>query len=366
MALVLEILLGVAILASLVVAYMSARTWPVYQVVLLVFIFLGAVAFFYLGARTLATHRAWRTLVNNQLAEIARLQTETKVLREGGPPDESGARNPKGIYQLQQESQKLTVDRGGVLYDVAVDSVKDGVAQLTLKSADHGLAAGSVVFAFGQGGIAEGGRYLGEFKVLAVGEDATKVQMAANLPLTEAQSQRLASAKGPLVLYMRMPIDDAALYAALDEPTRQKLLPPASLAEYADAQRKLRDYDQMFHEHFVQRSLLADAINKLTANIQRMTAATGEAEKEAAYRQSEKANLAADLEKFQHEQKAIADYQQSLANLYQQVRDRLRATYLANRRMADELTTWQLRAADEIDRRAEAASVGPGGSTPRP
>jgi hypothetical protein len=359
MALVLEILLGVAILASFFIAYMSARTWPVYQVVLLVFVFLGGVAFFYLGARTLATHRAWGTLVNNQKAEIERIETQTKELREGGPADAEGVRTPKGIRQLQQDWQKLTFDRGGVIYDAAVDGVKDGVVQLTLKSADHGLTVGTVAYAFGQGAIAEGGRYLGEFKVSLVGEDATKVQITPNLPLTEEQAKRLAGAKGPLALYMRMPIDDAAMYAALDEPTRQKLLPAASLAEFAKADRKLRDYDQIFHEHFVQRSLLTDGINKLTANIERMTAATKEAEKEAAYRETEKTKLAADLEKFQHERKVIADYQQSLSKFYQQVRERLRATYLDNRRMADDLTAGQLRAADEIDRADASASVRP-------
>ena len=63
MDLILPIVLGVLILASFFVAYMSAKTWQVYQVVLVVFIFLGTVAFFYLGARTLATHKAWGELV---------------------------------------------------------------------------------------------------------------------------------------------------------------------------------------------------------------------------------------------------------------------------------------------------------------
>ncbi len=359
MALVLEILLGVAILASFFVAYMSARTWPIYQVVLAVFVFLGTVAFFYLAARTLATHNAWRTVVNRRTAELQRLEEETSVLRQGGPKDERGIPNPQGVHQLHRGLQSLTLDRGGALFDVTLEGATDGVVQLTLNSPDHGLVPGIVAFVFSQTPLSEGGRYLGEFKVVSVGEgeEATKVQITPNLPLTEAQSQRLAAATGSLTLYMTMPIDDAKLFAAMDDPTRQSLLPAGSVSDYAESDRKLRDYEQTFHENFVQQALLTDAIDKLNSSVARIEGATREAEKEAGYRQTEKANLAADLEKFEHEKKVIAEYQDSLATVYQQVRNSLKATFLANRRMAAQLTAAQLKAARDIDRRTDAAAA---------
>ena len=295
----------------------------------------------------------------NAEKELAQLQSQVEETREGGPANEQGQRDPKGIRQLRQDLQKLAVDRRGVLYDVTVDSVKDGVMQTTFKSPDHGLAPGSVLFAFSETPFEQGGRYLGEFKVAAVGDDATKVQLTANLPLDEAQSQRLAKAAGAITLYTTMPIDDTALFAALDEPTRQKLLPPGRLAEYADANRKLRDYEQTFHEHYVQRSLLNDTISKLTSNIQRIEAATKEAEREAGYRQTEKANLAADLAQFKKELQAISSYQDSLTGLYQQVREAMKTTFAANRQMVATLAERQFQAAAAIDRQADAAGAGP-------
>lgn len=368
MALVLEILLGVAILASFVIAYMSARSWPIYQVVLVVFVFLGSVAFFYLAARTLATHNAWRTVVNRETAELQRLEEETRVLREGGPVDQDGVANPKGVEQLNRDLQTLTLDRGGALFDVQLDEVKDGTVQLTLGSPDHGLVPGTVVFAFSQKPLSEGGRYLGEFKVTSVGEgeEATKVQLTTNLPLSEPQSQRLAAAAGPLALYMMMPIDDAKLFASMDDDTRQSLLPADSVSDYAKADRALHDYEQMFHENYVQQSILKDTIETLKGNIARTEGATSESEKEAGYRQTEKTNLTADLEKFEHEKKVIADYHDSLARMYQQVHDSLKATYLANRRMANQLTTSQTKAAREIDRRTDAAAADLTSPAPRP
>lgn len=356
MALVLEILLGVAILASFAIAYMSARTWPIYQVVLVVFLFLGVVGFFYLSARTLKTHDAWRKLVNRTKADIERLEQETEVARNGGPPNAEGVAEPKGIRQLHQDLQKLTVDRGGVIYGVPVDAVTDGVVQLTMASTEHGLATGMVAFVFSEVPKEEGGRYLGEFKVTQIGDDTTKVQIAPNLPLTPEQSERLAAATGTLALYMMMPIDDAAEFANVEEEVRRGLLPESSLDEFSSADRKLYDYEQFFHEHYVQVSLLNDAINKLNSNIARITAAAQEAEKEVAFRAGEKEKLATDLAMFEKEKQAIAEYQESLAKAYRQVVETMKSTYVANRQMAAQITAGQLRAAQEIDQRTNAAA----------
>jgi hypothetical protein len=357
MALVIEIVLGLLILASFFVAYMSARTWPIYQVIIAELVFLSAVTFMYLGARTLATHAAWRKLVNEREKQLTAIDGELKQVKEGGPVDPAtGQPNPPGKRQLEQKLAKLTTDRGGVFYDAAVEEVKDGTAKLTLKSPDHGLIANSVVFAFDQSKLAEGGRYQGEFKVSSVAENSPTVELVPNLPLTEAQSKRLAASKGPWTLYMTMPIDDAALFAALDEPTRQGLLPADSQAEFAKADRKLTDYQLAFHEHFVHRSLLADSIAKLQIDIQRTEASEKETKTEIGYRETEKGNLAIDSEKFQAEEKAIATYQQALKQQFDHLRESLKSTFANARQRAAQLTADQLRAAADIDRRGRAAA----------
>ena len=270
---------------------------------------------------------------------------------------------PGIIPQLRQTLEILVSNRGGVLYDVAVDNVKDGVAQLTLKAPEHGLVPNTVLFAFDGTAPAEGGRYLGEFKVVTAAEGNPSVQISPNLPLTEGQAQRFANAKGPLTLYATMPIDNPARFAELDDATRQSLLPKESLAEYAKLDRKLRDYEQFFHENYVQVSLLNDAISKLNSNIQRTEAATTETRREIAYREGEKTNLQADLEKFRYEAQAIAAYQKSLEDLYAKVRQSLKNTYQENRKLAAALTVAQLQAAEAINAGTEAPSpASPSGS----
>lgn len=357
MDLILPIVLGLMILASFFVAYMSAKTWPIYQAVLVAFILLGTVAFFYLGARTLATHKAWGELVRRLEQETQTAQQQTLEL-VGGEQNAQGQPVEGVIPQLKHELEILVSNRGGALFDVAVDSVKDGVAQLTLGSPEHGLVPNMVLFAFDGLPLAEGGRYLGEFKVVAAAEDSPAVQIAPNLPLTEEQSKRLGAAKGPWNLYTSMPIDNGALFAALDEPTRAALLPKESQAEYADRERKLRDYELFFHDHFVQASLLDDAIRKTSSNIERTEAAAKETAREIAYREAEKTNLQADLEKFRYEARAIADYEKSLETMFAGVRQSLKTAYFDNRKLAAALTDAQLNAAEAIDRRTALPPVG--------
>ena len=134
MALVLEIIVGVMILASLGVAFMSAKTWPIYQVVLVVFVFLGAVTFFYLSARTLRTHQNWGKVLNQAQKDVETQQAQLKRLVEGGGVDANGQPD-KGIRQLRRDLERLARDRGGVLRDVEVTGVKDGVGRAEIQVA---------------------------------------------------------------------------------------------------------------------------------------------------------------------------------------------------------------------------------------
>ncbi len=398
------VLLGILVLGlfgSIYVAFMSSQTWPIYQTVLVVFVFIAALAFFYLGARTLATHRNWRELYERNQQQATTLEGQLLPLVGGVDPQGTGIEGE--IPTLKNElALAINARGGGVYYNVKGNAWQDGVLQVTLsppgklppqpaapaapadasgevpaeepvaeappadgtapaegeaKPFTHGLVANTVLFVFEQKPAKEGGRYLGEFKVVEAAPDNPGAKLAANLPPTEAQAKHLATAvPGTLVLYTTMPPDDAAVFAKMDPAARQALLSADTAEEYAKADRPLRDYHAFFHENFVQRGLLADTISQTTSNIQRIEAAAAETTKEAGYRETEKGHLASDLEKFQMEVKAIAAYEQSLVGLLAQVRDQMKATFLENRKAAETLTREQLKAAEEINRRTNVAA----------
>jgi hypothetical protein len=220
----------------------------------------------------------------------------------------------------------------------------------------HGLVPNTIVYAFEEKPIAEGGRFLGEFKVVEAQPGNPTFKLAPNLPLTEAQSQHLAEAKGPWTLYMTMPTDNAGVFAQMDEAQRAALLPAESAAEFAKSDRPLVDYHDVFHEHYVQTVLLGDFLAHLEGNIKRTTEATERVVASANYRQAEKEKVQADLEKFRFEADAIARYQQALEGTLKSERDRAKARYVENRHAAAVLTRSQLQAVETIDRRTTAAS----------
>ena len=92
MALVLEIILGALILGAFGVAFLGARTWQIGQVVLVVFVFLAAVGFFYLSARTLRTHQAWGKALNQAEKETQNQEKRLLELQQGGAPVPTGNR----------------------------------------------------------------------------------------------------------------------------------------------------------------------------------------------------------------------------------------------------------------------------------
>lgn len=414
MAYVLLGILVLGLLASIYIAVMSSKTWPIYQTVLVVFVFIAAMVFFYLGARTLKTHQAWREAYNRNLAQAEQL--ESQILPLTGGVDLQGTGLVGDIPRLKHELSLAVHSRGGgAFYNVKATGLADGVLSVTLAPpgslppvekpagapvepgaeapvddsaaaeqppveetpvaetpaegtpADgqpaaapafaHGLVPNSIVFAFEQKPTSAGGRYLGEFKVTEGASDNPSIKITPNLPLTETQAKRLeAAAAETLVLYTTMPPDDAKLFAAMEPAQRTAMLPAEVAEEYASADRPLRDYQTFFHEDYVQRGLIADTILQTTSNIQRTEAAAAEAAKEAAFRETEKTNLAAELTGFQREAQAIAAYQKSLEDLLAQTRNQLKATYVENRNAAATLTRAQLEAADEINRRTNLAA----------
>jgi hypothetical protein len=354
MATALEVFALLLVLASFFLAYMASKTWRVYQVILVWFVFAASMAMVYMSARTLKTHQAWRSTFQAWQKAVDDVERENVVI-QGGVENGAEIVEP-GIDQLRTELHRAVVGRGTVWFNVKIEKLdpKTGVGELTIDSPQpHDIVSKMVLFVFEQKPVAEGGKYLGEFKVTK-GESTTKtIEIAPNLPLTDQDRQRLAQAKSPLALYAVMPVDDAKLYAAMTPEERHALFPdksPEGLAEYASVDRPLHDYEYFFHQNSVDRELLAAAIATTQNNLQRMETAQKTADEDVAYRQGEKVALSGDREKFRFEQKAIHTYLQSLQKKLVDVRADWQTSLSATIQTARKIQRIQIRAAEEIDR----------------
>ncbi len=364
----LEAVFVLAILASFGLVYMSSKTWRIYQVILAEFVFLAAVTFSYLAVRTLKTQQAWREADAAWHIAVDKIEQQNRDLLAG--KHEQNRVVEDGIEQLNAELQRLANERGSAWFNAAPEKINpdSGVCQLAIEAPDpHEIAPKTVLFVFEEQPAENGGRYLGEFKVTKAQAKSTSIEIEPNLPLTDTQQARLKATKGTWALYAMMPVDNAELFAGMDEAERQKLLPKAARKEFASQQRTLRDYEYFFHQNTLECDLLADEMAKTEIDLQRTVAAEKKAQEEIKYRKSEKADLAADLEKFRFERQAITKYAQTLQQRAKALRDELNAALAMTARDAAQLKQLQLKAAAEINRlTADQASNNrqPAGPTP--
>ncbi len=295
MATVLEVFALLLVLASFFLAYMASKTWRIYQVILVWFVFAAAMAMVYLSARTLKTHQSWRSTAQAWQKAVDEVERENARI-QGGVEDGAEIVEP-GIDQLKEELHRAVVGRGTTWFNAKVEKIdpQTGVGTLTIENpAPHDIVKNMILFVFEQQGVTQGGKYLGEFKVTSGDGIAKTIEIAPNLPLTQEDRQRLAQAKDLWALYAVMPVDDAKLFAAMTPEERRALLPgktPEGLAEYADGKRQLRDYEYFFHQNSVERDLLAASIATRQDNLRRIESAQKKAEEEVQFRQGERRAL---------------------------------------------------------------------------
>jgi len=246
----------------------------IWNKVLVGLIIVALLPFFYLAARTLKTHKAWRDAARKYEADIRQFQKKDAEIVNGSQG------NP-GLRQLRVELHRLAVDRGRAWHNceakiAKVDKAK-GDAEIRIADlpepntlADKGKI---VVYAFEESDIRDKGRYLGEFRVTP-GDKQVILQPVHTL--TARECSRLSSARGPWVLYETMPHDSHAAFAGLTDEDKSTMLPPERAAEYvkhgkpaaaddpqdrvADGNyvRRLRDYKTLFD---LDRKNLADMID---------------------------------------------------------------------------------------------------------
>ena len=362
---------AVAVLVSLsvVVAYMSWRTWPPTQVVLLVLIFWTSIGFVYLAARTLKTHQAWRTTYRQLEGQVAQVEEQNLQLRKG---TKDGDQVTPGIEQLQGQLSRLIIERGGTWFEAQAKNPdpETGAVELEFKGeAPHHIVPKMILVAFDTKDVKDGGKYLGRFVVTEVTPKNVKVTpLPPPGPDDKQELAAIAGSSGTWNLYASMPVDNPRIFAAMDQKQRDSMLPNAPgmpqpsdkdkkvlpvPEEYASADRVIRDYAKFFEDFHLKRIMLRDAMIEVQSKIARTLAAIEKTKQDIAARQAEKQALAFDLKHFALELQIVAAYEQALRSQLATFASRVADTLKTNLELVAQLTAAQVKAADEIDRRTE-------------
>jgi hypothetical protein len=225
----------------------------------------------------------------------------------------------------------------------------------------HGMIPQSVVYVFESKPISEGGVYLGEFKVTSAPADSKEVQLAPNLSLTPTQVDHLTKPKGNWTIYLKMPSDENAAFAALSDEDADAILPKDVPEAYRKGERPLSemtDWVYLFHEYALQRELLGDERTKIQNNISRLEESEKRNQEKIAYRTQEKSELESDFQGFEIERKAVKSYVSELSAKAQKLEQEATQRRANVAKLAAELKAIQTEAADRINARTATAQAG--------
>lgn len=392
MTLIVQIVLGLLILAGLVAIFLSSKNWHWTQLVLVLFIFFSAIGFLVLAAETVRIH-------NNLRARIPKLERDLDLALREKDQLINGTARSAGILQLEHQLQMDSRERGRAWRGVVPTGEVDDQGRVSVEIPQpqpHGLDADSIVYAFesGEPNAADpeaGAEFLGEFRVTNVqpaGVTLEPVQLIDN-----RTGQRLVDSQGPWSLYETMPIDRHRLFADFTEEQLQQMLPEESIEEYLRHgqeatpdddewhvigldengvrvgpddldkavkrlyNRTLRDYAFIFSELANEKVAILARQRAVTQDNEKLLKAIASAEETGKFRQQQINNLNADLAAMREDLAAIESHLSEITDLLAHFKQRVADYLQANSALAAQLTEYQLDMARYIDSTAPAPST---------
>ncbi len=329
-----------------------------------------ALGFLYMAARTLKTHQYWRELAQRHQQRLDAVEQENIVLVEG---QGEGENTLSGITQIELDLKGAIVDRGRVWYHCTAEKVdpQTGQAAVTTDSPNpHGIGVQTVLCVFAEADGEQPGSFLGEFKVTAV--DQTQVALEPAMKLNARELQRLAAAKAPWSLYEMMPADRHGAFSGVGDEELKSRLPESAAEQYvhdgkpaaeADLEawgvageiedekyvRPLRDYEVLFEDAHLKRSILIDLAEAARRDVEAIRAAQQDADSQHQFREQEKIQLAADQAKINRQRDAAAAHLKAVELRLVELQQAIAKLLEDNKRLARIIAKSQLEATQQID-----------------
>jgi hypothetical protein len=406
---ILYVLIGLT-LASFVIAFFSARTWHWGYVIVVELIFLATMGFFLLASETVRINAVLRGQIKGIQKDLDRVEPQNDALLNGTddasmvaqltgqePPvktikNSQGDEKITSIADLDHELLIATRLRGHVWRGVlpaGPPNAQTGAVNVKVPApTPAGMKKDTVVFLFDDGapqppaanGAPRGPQYLGEFTVVSAGPQQAALQPV--LIVDEFERRRLASSRGPWIIYETMPLDRHEIFAGKPDPQLQQLLPKKTVNEYIRDgkpsnkdddpirvvgydengkplppggdlskaakkiyQRRLRDYAAEFDGLVRRRIAMLTDIDALNKDIARLKQAEEAAKKIQAFRENERTKLTSDLAGIDKERAAIKKHLDDVNKLLARARELTAELLRRNEKLAAELAARQLRPA---------------------
>lgn len=384
----------------------------IWNKVLLGLIFVASIAFFILSARALQTHKYWREQALKREAELAEALKNHAELKDE-------------VRQLAVDLYEQLIDRGRVWYGCRPQQVSAATGEVSVMTDfpdPHGIETQTVLWVFDERDLQNGGSYLGQFAVAAVGGQGNNrlLQLQPCIRMSQDQLQRLQQSQATngvtWALYETMPADNHQSLAGLDAEQLKALLPESTVEEYTmDGQlatleavkqrglqgkvfkvdetgemvkrtdpeeiqkrgleveveaeneqgryvRQLRDYEELFRQYDLRRTTLADQRDATTRENNYITNVHDDAKLQLQHRQNEKDRLKDERTKYFQERNVAMDHLEAVTGKLAAIRAAIEEAIKTNQAMAGEIARIQREASrliDEETRKMARADAGP-------
>jgi hypothetical protein len=242
-------LIGLVLLAGLITLALGNKGWSWGTVVAAILVLLASGGYVYLAARIAERERAWTTVVRKLESDVLRARDATTPAAEGGPQPIPGE---KSLAVLADEEsrwrrvlERVETWRGRSWSGATFTPPQaDGPGTITLpeqevaaepapaEGAEGGpagggpslpLHAGAEVSVFDDAALAEGGRFLGVFRVTAAAFDAAAKRTTLSIvPAAQPDAKDLESWAKPaaaVTVYEDLPVDRWMAFHTVPGPT---------------------------------------------------------------------------------------------------------------------------------------------------
>jgi hypothetical protein len=349
---------------------------------------IAALVFFHAATRTVKTYKYWcdKTVAFEKALAAKKADNVSLLTADYEHPRED---KTLGLQQLRLELGRVLANRGRVWAGCQKQKaavVNPGLTVVNVSSDEGGITPGMVVYAFEDGDDQSPGKYLGEFRVNQVDANTKQVQLASTTQLVTALAKNVAESK-TWVLYEMMPADEYEAFIKKGPEDIPKFVPDEfvksgqvleGLSDHElkdvlelvaqgkpDAVgkklRPLRDYQAVFRNCEIHRTLFADRWESITRDKQYLTTANEEVLKNQEAAEKEKTQVATERDRSQKELNAVNAHVAALQRMLDFNQAAVKQAIDANARYANEIARLQKEAADAIDRRTRSmAQTGPG------
>lgn len=374
----------------------------IWNKVLLGLIVVTSLAFMYMAARTLQTHKTWREAAQRQQRQLEDL--DEQIEQAIHDTTEQNVIAEMGIEQLRQELFAILIDRGRVWNNCDPEQINAETGTVRVKTdfpdednlpGRHGIHEKTVLHVFEEADVEAplneaGGRYLGEFRVTEVADGL--VGMEPSMRMDQRELKRLAGSRGPWSLYEVLPYDSHKVLRNMDDDYLRRVLPETVANEYlfdgepltrARAEelglegrvvnekgedvpdgeegiyaRDLRDYGTLFKAFHRERTFWYDQHESAERDKQYAETAAAEAKKQVAFREEEVAKLRGDLAQLQRELDAVVAHRKAVEGKLAELGQSIAEVAANNRSIASQIAQVQLEAQRRIDERTRRVAQG--------